>query len=331
MCTSSSLHYNIEAPWEAPPKLSDGTPELEWIRAKRKEELEVEYSGKAAELEAASTAVISKAKTRMEDILRDKLAAFHDGSKRVPVKEVADIIAELAKAHLGLVEVVLSQNILRGELDLSHRLEILWSLLPPAKKLVHSKHLKQLQYKESGLKAEIPAFKPFLTPHDESSKHETSTRVHRQRRESILHIGRLSRLPSEQSDASRSSPRQHKQSIAQSDNRVSSNKPDSRRQRRESGYNVQFSSQLSSKASSKQRRETISSSKKQDQRLNTQPFKESSAVRQDTKSLSPKLQSVGPSFSAVETLKPSSPKEQRLSSAPSSNEKTRDRSLKGGL
>ena len=127
----TTVDLYIDAPTVDPPSLQDGVEEKQWLKIKKKQEIDLEYKAKVEQFEVAVSQATSQAEANLELAYKEQLTSLPGGSTKVSEENAATIISTLIKAHLDASSVSVSQCLQKQGMDLEYRLEQLEVVAPP--------------------------------------------------------------------------------------------------------------------------------------------------------------------------------------------------------
>lgn len=120
----TQLEQTVETPTkDKPASLHEGVAEDMWLKLKRKQNLEADYELRLKELDAIDAEAKSQADDNLEQVYKTQLALFSDGPRRVSPGELSDMVDALAKAHAEAAAVIVSQSLLRQNVEMDFRLQ----------------------------------------------------------------------------------------------------------------------------------------------------------------------------------------------------------------
>ena len=153
---TTTLERAVETLVEDPLDLSEGIIEETWIKTKKKNDLEAEYDRRVKELEVAGTKETELADANLQHLYETLLTNFTNGPQKVSPEDLSGIVDTLMKAHIESAQVMISQHLLKKNLDFSLKLDQLELFLPPSMK-ARAESAKKSKSPATGKKSKSPA------------------------------------------------------------------------------------------------------------------------------------------------------------------------------
>lgn len=120
----TTVELDVEVPERNLVSLKEGIPKDDWLRIKKKREIEEEYEKKLKELEISEQSAVLQAAANLEEVYQTQLEQFTDrGTKMILPEELSVIVSNLAEAHIEPTQVAMSHGLMKQEIDLTFRLD----------------------------------------------------------------------------------------------------------------------------------------------------------------------------------------------------------------
>lgn len=124
MADTATIELDVEIPERNILSLEEGIPKDDWTRMKKQQELEEEYEKKRMELETSETSAMLQVEEKLKEVYKTQLEKFTDGGpQKIAPEELSIIVSNMAEAHIGSTQVMMSQGLLKQEVDLTFRLD----------------------------------------------------------------------------------------------------------------------------------------------------------------------------------------------------------------
>ena len=125
MANITTVELDIEVPEKNLLSLKEGMLEDDWVKIKKKQQLEEEYKMKLKELEMSEEMAMLQAAANLEKVYQTQLEQFTDREKKKKIlpEDLSSIVCNLAEAHSESAQVIISKGLLKQEIELTFRLD----------------------------------------------------------------------------------------------------------------------------------------------------------------------------------------------------------------